>query len=104
MVVPINVLFSGAVGNATAVVVDGIANVNWTAPTDNVTPIASYRITMQWSWSGRIRTRTVTVPATQLSVALSLVPTGAVWHQGVYIAPIDELGACALTALIPYTM
>lgn len=103
VVVSLNVLFSGAVGNASAIVNNGVANVAWTAPADNVVPIASYQVTMQWSSNGRSRTRTVTVPASLLSTSLALVPTGAVWHQGVYITPIDELGRLgAATPLVPY--
>ena len=91
VIVPINVLFSGAVGNVSAVVTNGVANVSWTAPTDNVEPIASYLITMHWTWSGRARSRSVTVPGSSLSTTLALIPTGAVWHRGVTITPIDGL-------------
>lgn len=103
VVVPINVLFSGAVGSPSAIASNGMANISWTAPTDNVSPIASYLVTLQWSWSGRIRTRSVVVPASELSTTQALIPTGAVWHQGAYITPIDELGRLgAATTLIPY--
>jgi hypothetical protein len=103
IIVGINVLFSGTVGNVTAVKSGTTATVSWTAPTDNVVPIASYRITMHWTWSGRRRSRTVTVAGSQLSANLALIPTGAVWHRGVSIAAVDEMGRVgASTPLIYY--
>lgn len=103
IVVPINVLFSGSVTNVTAIVTNGTANVSWAAPTDNVEPVDTYLITMHWTWSGRSRSRSVTVPGSALSTTLALIPTGAVWHRGVTITPIDSLGrAGASTLLVPY--
>lgn len=102
--VTIHVLFSGPVLHATAVTTGGTTLVTWSAPVDNAEPIVSYQVTMQWRWSGRTRTRTVTVPASQMEVNLSLIPTGAVWHQGVYITPVDALGRLgASSSLVPYT-
>ena len=101
VVVPIHVLFSGPVTNVSAIVVNGNASVSWTAPTDNATPIASYQVTMHWTWSGRQRSRSMIVPGT--STTFALIPTGAVWHRGVTITPIDSLGrAGASTLLVPY--
>jgi putative Ig domain-containing protein/fibronectin type III domain protein len=101
--VGVNVLFSGAVGNVTAVKSGNSATVSWTAPTDNAVPIAWYRITMHWTWSGRRRSRTVSVAGSQLSANLGLIPTGAVWHRGVTIAAVDELGRIgASTPLVYY--
>ena len=101
VVVGINVLFSGSVANVSAIALNGIANVSWTAPTDNVTPIASYQVTMHWTANGRARTRAVIV--TGLSTTFELIPTGAVWHRGVTITPLDSLGrAGASTLLVPY--
>jgi hypothetical protein len=102
--VNVNVLFSGAVTNTAAIRTSTLAaTVTWSAPVDNVVPVASYQITMHWTWSGRQRSRTMVVPGDQLSAAISLIPTGAVWHRGVTIAPVDELGRVgASTSLVPY--
>jgi hypothetical protein len=101
----VNVLFSGPVTEVTAIKTSSFAaTVSWSAPTDYVVPIASYQITMHWTWSGRQRSRTMSVPATQLTAAIGLSPTGAVWHRGITIAPVDEFGRVgAATPLIPYT-
>jgi hypothetical protein len=102
VVVPINVLFSGPVGNVVAIRNGDGATVSWTAPTGNVVPISSYQITMHWVWSGRRRSRTVTVSGTELSTVLALVPTGAVWHQGVTVTPVDELGRLGAASPLTY--
>ncbi|MEZ6101207.1 MAG: fibronectin type III domain-containing protein [Pirellulaceae bacterium] len=99
----LNVLFSGPVTNASAVRSGNSATVSWSAPAYNVSSIASYRITMHWMWSSRRRTRVVMVPGNQLSAALALIPTGAVYHTGVTIAPVDEFGHIgASTPLVRY--
>lgn len=100
--VPINVLFSGPVGNVVAIRNGNNATVSWTAPTNNVAPIAAYQITMHWVWNGRQRSRTIMVAGTNLSVDLTLVPTGAVWHQGVTVTPVDELGRLGAASPLTY--
>ncbi|QDS97663.1 putative Ig domain-containing protein [Adhaeretor mobilis] len=106
VVVGINVLFTGPVTNISAVRAVGTnqATVTWTAPTDNVEPIAHYRITQHWKWSSRRRTRTIIVPATDLSATVFLSPTGAVWHRGVTVTPVSESGLWGPTSLLtPYS-
>ena len=102
--VGVNVFFSGMVGNVIADRTSTTtANVSWTAPTDNVAQIVSYKITLHWRWSGRRRSRSFTVPATQLSAAVALIPTGAVSHRGVSITALDGLGRAGVsTPLIDY--
>ena len=68
------------------------ATARWDAPTDNVTPIAGYRITRSWTWSGRPRSVTWTVGGGVTSIAFGLIPTGAVSHKGITITPVDEHG------------
>ncbi|MFK7821770.1 MAG: Ig-like domain-containing protein, partial [Planctomycetaceae bacterium] len=88
--VPVHVYFSGAVKNLQATKYGTVAaSASWDAPTDNVTPIAGYRVTMHWTWSGRRRSRSWTVDGDVTSISYSLVPTGAVSHKGVSITPID---------------
>ncbi|MEQ1858507.1 MAG: kelch repeat-containing protein [Chthoniobacteraceae bacterium] len=101
--VTVNILvnFSGPVRNPVATRNGDSAVASWLAPIDNVFPIASYRVTMSWQWGSHRYSRSMT--ATGTSLAFGLVPTGAVWHKGVYITPIDANGRAGVsTALIPY--
>lgn len=93
--------FSGPVLNAVATRSGNSAFASWAPPSDNLLPIASYRLTMHWQWGSRSYSRPMTVAGT--SLAFGLVPTGAVWHKGVKITPLDANGrAGVVTALIPY--
>ncbi|MCP5009305.1 MAG: hypothetical protein GY942_04920, partial [Aestuariibacter sp.] len=99
----INVLFSGQVLNASAsrVGISTAGSASWLPPADNVLPIASYRITRHWTWSGRKRSISWNVTAT--SIQFSISPTGAVSHKGITITPVDLLGRFgATTPLIAY--
>ncbi|MCP4275874.1 MAG: hypothetical protein GY779_05925, partial [Gammaproteobacteria bacterium] len=99
----INVLFSGQVLNAraTRVGTTTAGSASWLPPNDNVLPIASYRITRHWTWSGRKRSISWNVTAT--SIQFSISPTGAVSHKGISITPVDSLGRFgATTPLIAY--
>lgn len=101
--VTVNILvnFSGPVRNPIAVRNGDNAVASWQPPLDNVLPIASYRVTMHWQWGSRSYSRSMT--ATGTSLAFSLIPTGAVWHKGVTITPLDATGRTGVyTALIPY--
>jgi len=101
--VSFNVFFSGGVLNVTAVKSGTTATVTWSAPTDNVIPVESYLIARHWRWSSRRRSQTIVVDGSQLSATVGLYPTGAVWHRGVTITPIDEFGRRGVTSsLIPY--
>ncbi len=103
--VPIRVSFSGAVTGAIALRMGtgNTASVSWTAPADNVEPIAEYRVTLHWRWSGRRRSRSFIVSGGTTSVDVSLIPTGAVWHRGVSITSISESGLNGISSgLIPY--
>lgn len=95
------VYFSGPVLNAVATRVGDVATAQWLPPSDNVFPVAGYRVTMHWQWGSRSYSRSMTTAGTTLP--FGLVPTGAVWHKGVTIAPLDESGRVGVsTALIPY--
>ncbi|MCP4275758.1 MAG: hypothetical protein GY779_05330, partial [Gammaproteobacteria bacterium] len=99
----INVLFSGQVqgASATRVGTTTAGSASWLPPVDNVLPIASYRITRHWTWSGRPRSISWTV--TETSIQFSIYPTGAVSHKGITITPVDALGRFgASTPLIVY--
>ncbi|MCP4267689.1 MAG: hypothetical protein GY777_19340 [Candidatus Brocadiaceae bacterium] len=99
----INVLFSGQVQGASATRVGTTitGSASWLPPTDNVLPIASYKITRHWTWSGRPRSISWTV--TETSIQFSIYPTGAVSHKGITITPVDALGRLgASTPLIVY--
>jgi len=101
--ITVNVLFSGPVQNAAAFRVNGTtsASVRWLPPADNALPVVGYQVIMHWRWGSRNRSRKMTTSAT--SIEFSLIPTGAVWHRGVTIAPIDAKGRLgAPTPLIPY--
>ena len=105
VVVNVNIPFSGPVQQLSAKTVSGSNTVsaNWLAPGDNAVPVASYKITMHWTWSGRKRSRSWTTSAT--SAVFSLSPTGAVSHKGISIIPIDALGRFGVgTPLIPYNV
>ncbi|MCP4000483.1 MAG: hypothetical protein GY727_06210 [Gammaproteobacteria bacterium] len=74
---------------------------SWLPPDDNVLPIASYKITRHWTWSGRKRSISWNVTAT--SIQFSIYPTGAVSHKGISITSVDSLGRFgATTPLITY--
>ncbi len=95
------VRFSGPVQNAYATRSGNSATATWDPPTDNVVPVDNYRVTMRWQWSSRSRSRTMAT--TDTSVSFGLTPTGAVWHKGVYITPMDANGNAGVsTPLIPY--
>ncbi len=95
------VRFSGPVQNPFASRNGNSAAASWNAPVDNVFPIASYRVTMHWQWSSRSYSRPMTTNETSLAFGLS--PTGAVWHKGVTITPLDASGNAGVTTpLIPY--
>ena len=98
------VLFSGPVTNASAVRPSGTnyATVNWTAPTDNVTPIAGYKITRHWRWSGRRRSTTFTIQGNVTSTTVGLWPTGWVSHRGVTITPFDNNGNFGVSTYVPF--
>ncbi len=99
----INVLFSGPVRSAGATRVSGstAASAGWLPPSDKVGPVASYKVAMHWTWSGRKRSRSMTAPGTRID--FSLIPTGAVSHKGVTITPVDAWGRLgAPTPLIAY--
>ncbi len=101
--VTVNILvnFSGPVRNPIAASNAGSAVASWQPPLDNALPIASYRVTMHWQVGSRSYSRSMTAPGT--SHSFGLVPTGAVWHKGVTITPIDATGRAGVsTALIPY--
>lgn len=56
---------------------------------------------MHWQWSSRSYSRPMTTTNTSLSY--SLIPTGAVWHKGVTITPLDADGRAGVsTPVIPY--
>ncbi len=92
--VALRVFFSGPVTNLTAVRASGagLATVNWTAPTDNITPVAGYRITRHWRWSGRRRSTTYTIMGNVTNLTVNLWPRGAISHTGVTITPLDANG------------
>jgi hypothetical protein len=101
--VTLNILvhFSGPVLNPVATRTGDSAFASWGPPTNNILPIASYRVTMHWQLSSRSYSRPMTT--TDTSLAFGLVPTGAVWHTGVTITPLDATGHTGVaTALIPY--
>ncbi len=103
VIININVLFSGQVLNASAsrVGTSTAGSASWLPPADNVLPVASYKITRHWTWSGR--PRSVSWSVTETSIQFSIYPTGAVSHKGITIAPVDALGRIgATTPLIPY--
>ncbi len=103
VVVPLRVLFSGAVQNATTTRYGNQATASWTAPTDNVAPVSGYRITRYWTWAGRNRSATWTVGADVTSITFGLSPTGAVVHKGISITPLDANGNEGVsTGLIRY--
>ncbi|HXG47595.1 MAG TPA: putative Ig domain-containing protein [Methylomirabilota bacterium] len=100
-VIPIQVYFSGPVLNATALRVADTASVSWSPPVDNVFPVVSNRVTRHWQWGSRSYSSTILVAGD--SATFALVPTGAVWHKGVTIAPVDAAGHVGVpTPLIPY--
>lgn len=95
------VYFSGPVRNATATRTGDVAEANWQPPTDNALPVSSFRVTMHWQVSSRSYSRAMTTTGTSLSFGLT--PTGAVWHKGVTITPLDAAGRAGVsTPLIPY--
>jgi len=95
------VYFSGPVLNATAVRTGDSAFATWQPPVDQVFPVTGYRITMHWQWGSRSYSRAITTAGTSLS--FGLIPTGAVWHKGVKIIPLDANGNAGVsTPLIPY--
>ncbi|MGJ8639521.1 MAG: kelch repeat-containing protein [Opitutaceae bacterium] len=95
------VYFSGSVQSAYATRDGNSAAAYWQPPIDNILPIANYRVTMRWQWSSRSRSRSMIVNGT--SHSFGLIPTGAVWHKGVYITPLDANGNPGIsTPLIPY--
>jgi hypothetical protein len=101
LTIGIRVHFSGPVRNAFCTRSDDSAFANWQPPGDNVFPVVSYRVTMHWQWSSRRRSRTMDSTATSLS--FGLIPTGAVWHKGITIVPVDASGNSGVsTPLIPY--
>lgn len=97
----IRIYFSGPVINAytTRSGYNGFAS--WQSPVDNVFPVASYRITRHWQWGSH--RYSVEMSTTGTSVNFPLYPTGAVWHKGVSIVPLDASGNYGVsTPLIPY--
>jgi len=101
LTVSIYVNFSGPVLNASTTSSSGSAVVTWQAPTDNALPLSGYRVTMHWQWGSRSYSRTMTAAGTSLS--FGLIPTGAVWHKGVTITPLDATGRTGVyTPLIAY--
>lgn len=101
VIVNIVVNFSGPVRNPIAARNGDNAVASWQPPLENILPIVSYRITMHYQVGSRSYSRAMTTPGT--SLAFGLVPTGAVWHKGVTITPLDATGRAGVsTALIPY--
>ncbi len=97
----IRVYFSGPVLNAYAIRDGYSANAAWQPPVDNVFPVVSYHLSILWQWSSRRRSRATSTTST--SLAFPLYPTGAVWHKGVKITPVDAEGHYGVsTPLIPY--
>jgi hypothetical protein len=95
------VKFSGPVRNPFATRDGNSASAGWQPPLDNILPVTNYRVTMHWQWSSRSYSRPMTTTST--SHAFGLIPTGAVWHKGVTITPIDSSGRAGVsTSLIPY--
>lgn len=95
------VYFSGPVLNAFATRAGDNGSASWNPPADNVLPVVSNRLTIHWQWNSRSYSRTTLVSGNNSSFAL--VPTGAVWHKGVTIAPMDASGHVGVsTPLIPY--
>lgn len=93
--------FSGPVQNAVAISAGEGASVSWNPPTNNVAPVTGYQVTLHWQVRSRSYSRSMTTTGTSLS--FGLVPTGAVWHKGVTIRPLDATGRSGVaTALIPY--
>ena len=90
-VVPVRVFFSGPPTNVSTIRTGYSATASWTAPTDNITPIAGYSITRHWTWSGRPRSVTWTV-GNVTNISFGLYPTGAVSHKGITVTPIDANG------------
>jgi hypothetical protein len=95
------VYFSGPVPSASATRVGDSASVTWNPPVDNVFPVVSNQVTRHWQVGSRSYSSTMLVSGN--SVTFGLVPTGAVWHKGVTIAPMDAAGRIGVsTPLIPY--
>ncbi len=91
VVIPVRVLFSSAVTGLSSTKYGNTAIAKWNPPAVTAKPVAGYEITMLFKVHGRNRSRTWTVgPVTQ--VKYSLVPTGAVWHRGVIVTPLDADG------------
>ena len=91
--IPIRVLFSGSVNGAAAYRNGYTASATWNPPTDNVTPVAAYKITRSWTFAGSHKaSASYTVPGDSTSFDFTLSPTGAVSHKGITITPIDEFG------------
>jgi hypothetical protein len=102
LAISVHVHFTGPVINATATESNGAALVRWDPPSDSAQPIESYRVTLHWRWSGRPRSRTITLPGSAVSATLALVPRGSVWFRGVSIVPISADGAYGVSSgLIP---
>lgn len=103
VLVPIRVYFSGAVRNLSAVRYGNIATAQWSAPTDNATPIAGYQLTRRWTAHGRPRSSTWTVGPDVTTTSFGLYPTGAVSHRGVSVTPIDANGNMGVsTSLVTF--
>ncbi len=100
--VPLFVSFSGSVRNLTAIKYGTVALAEWDAPTDNVNPVESYKVTRHWTWSGRKRSSSWTISGNATSVVVPLSPTGAVVHKGVTITPIDASGNLGVGAYVAY--
>jgi Fibronectin type III domain/Galactose oxidase, central domain len=95
------VYFSGPVLNAAAVRTENAAVANWQPPADNVFPVVTYLVSIHWQSGSRSYSRAMTTTGT--SLPFELIPTGAVWHKGVKIAPVDAIGNVGVsTPLIPY--
>jgi hypothetical protein len=93
--------FSGPVLNAAATSNGSTATATWEPPAHSALPVAGYRVTMHWQWGSRSYSRSMTTTDTSLN--FGLVPTGAVWHKGVTITPLDADGRTGVsTPLIAY--
>ncbi len=102
VVVPLRVFFATEATNLTATAYGQRAVVEWNPPAHTAKPVAGYEVTMQFKVHGRVRTRSWTIGPVNKTTFL-LVPTGAVWHQGVTITPIDADGNRGLpTQRVPY--
>lgn len=97
------VFFSGSVKNLTAIKYGSVAAIaTWDPPTDNATPVDSYKVTRHWTWSGRKRSASWTIAGDSTSVTVPLAPTGAVVHKSVTVKPIDANGNSGVGLNVTY--